>query len=664
MFKMKNIFAKCRGSIYRIRIGRGLINQAPTNQTKRILIFLFLSFFSLILYNSSPGAVVEKIKIEGNKYFSLDEIKDQMAIKENRWYNIFKKRSFHLWKIEMDEYLIDSLYHSSGFLEEKSKIEYELKGKDKDKAYLLVKIDEGVQTRLKSISVSGGLDELGRYVKRILSDFKSDEIVNPYKLEKAKFDIKTVYANNGYPYAEIEMKMDKSSRLSAGSRQKAGEDKKWAEVSYVITSGPLVNFGDVYLKGFNLTKEKVAQRELTLKKGDVYSRAKILDSQQRVYSTRLFSYISLEAQDASEKPLNPNFVLRVIEKKPSFVGLKTGISQYQPPNLIADLTTLDLTAEWGNRNLWGTGRKISLSAFSSFEISKYYENLNNRFTLRFIEPWFLGKRILFDIDFYYEPGIKSILQKYKIESYGGNANFSKEFSRFTKGWLTFSYQVVNIFDVPKENIEDIKKELGINVRRKLILSGEKDTRGNIFIPLSGSFTQIYAEQVGWFLGGDNHFFKSIFSWCRYNRLGKPGVLNVLATRIKLGYIERLRKDEYVPTFDRFYIGGATTVRGYAENSLGPKDKKGNSLGGKFLIIGNIEWRKELFWKFGYTIFADAGNLWSETKEVNPQDLKLTAGLGLQFFTPIGPLRLDYGERIIKGEDPKGGEVHFSILYAF
>jgi outer membrane protein insertion porin family len=661
---MNKMFAKCKGSIYRIRIGTGLMNQAPTHKTKRILCcaFLLTLFFSLIFCWGSQCAIVEKITIEGNNYFSFDEIKDQMTIKENRWYNIFKKRSFHLWKIEMDEYIIDSLYHSSGFLEEKSKIDYELKGENKDKAYLLVKIDEGVQTRLKSISVSGGLDELDRYVRRILSDLKADEIVNPYKFEKAKFDIKTVYANNGYPYAEIEMKMDRTSSESGSTSSQEG--KKWAEVSYLIASGPLVNFGDVYLKGFNRTKQKVAQRELTLKKGDLYSRAKILDSQQRLYSTQLFSYISLDAQDALEKPLNPNFVLRVTERKPSFVGFRTGISQYQPPNLTADLTTWDLTAEWGNRNLWGTGRKISLSAFSSFEISKYYQNLNNRFTLKFIEPWFLGKRILFDVDFYYEPGIKSILQEYKIESYGGNADFSKEFSRFTKGWLTFSYQVVNIFDVPKEKVEDIKKELGINVRRKLILSGEKDTRGNIFIPLSGSFTQIYAEQVGWFLGGDNHFFKSIFSWCRYNRLGKPGVLNVLATRIKLGYIERLKKTEYVPTYDRFYIGGATTVRGYAENSLGPKDSEGNPLGGKVMLIGNIEWRRELFWKFGYTLFADAGNLWSETKEVNPKDLKLTAGLGLEFFTPVGPLRLDYGQRIIRGEDPKGGEVHFSILYAF
>ena len=116
---------------------------------------------------------------------------------------------------------------------------------------------------------------------------------------------------------------------------------------------------------------------------------------------------------------------------------------------------------------------------------------------------------------YYEPGIRSILQDYKIESYGGNLNFSKELSDFMKGWFTFSYQRINIFDVPPEQIEDVKKELGINIRRKLILIGERDSRENIFVPTRGSFSTFYAEQVGGFLRGDHHFLKYIFSWSRY-----------------------------------------------------------------------------------------------------------------------------------------------------
>jgi outer membrane protein insertion porin family len=281
-----------------------------------------------------------------------------------------------------------------------------------------------------------------------------------------------------------------------------------------------------------------------------------------------------------------------------------------------------------------------------------------------VEPWFLRTRTVFDLDLYYEPGVKSVVQKYRIESYGGNINFSREFTKYTKIWLTHNYEQVNIYSIPPEELETYKEEQGINVRRKLILSGERDTRSNIFIPLDGSFTQLYAEYVGGFMGGDNNFFKAGFSWSRYNNLSKRKTLNVLATRMKFGYAEELTHMDYVPTFDRFYMGGASTMRGYKENSMGPTDEGGAATGGKVMVLGNIEYRRALFWKFGYTIFVDAGNLWEDMKHINVKDFKLTSGLGIQFFTPVGPLRLDYGRQIPVKESPKTGRFHLSILYAF
>jgi outer membrane protein insertion porin family len=362
-----------------------------------------------------------------------------------------------------------------------------------------------------------------------------------------------------------------------------------------------------------------------------------------------------------------------MERKPNYVDLKLGLGHYQPTNQNLDLTTADFLLEWGNRNLNGTGRKMSLSMFSSYAVypdpdfpvsADSIKNLLYRFNLRFVEPWLLGIPILTDLDFYYDPGVESVIQPYRIESYGGDLNFSKETSPSTKIWLTPSFQWVNIYNVSREEREEIKRERGINVRRKLILFAESDTRDNIFLPLRGSFTRLHAEFVGGFLGGDNHFFKLIFSWNRYFRLGQPGELDVLGTRLKLGYIEKLRSEEYVPTFDRFYMGGAATVRGYAENSMGPKDSEDKVKGGKVMILTNLELRRALFWKFGYTLFVDAGNLWFQPKHINLDELRMTAGFGIQFFTPVGPLRLDYAEKIIRKDDPKGGRLHLSILYAF
>jgi len=426
----------------------------------------------------------------------------------------------------------------------------------------------------------------------------------------------------------------------------------------------MVRFGDISVEGLSRTHEKVARRELTIKSGEIYSREKILDSEQRAYSTGLFTYVSLDAKNSSEKPENPDFILKLVERKPSYVGVKLGLGQYQPQNLVADLTTADLTLEWGNRNLAGTARKISLSGFSSFVVFKNWQNLTNRFKFGFVEPWLFGTRTPFNFDLYYEPGVKSVIQPYRIESYGGNFNFSREHKKFLKFYLTFSYQQVKVYGIAPEFLEEFKSEQGISIRRKMDFAVENDTRPNPFVPASGSYFQLFNELVGGFLGGDNHFYKLIWTWSRYNTLGKPDQINVLATRLKIGYVQKLFKDKYVPTFDRFYAGGAYTIRGYSENTLGPKDVEGKNTGGGLMLIANSEIRKALLWKFGYTFFLDAGNVWAEPKNFKVSDIRLTGGIGLQFFTPIGPIRLDYARRILRDDEPAEGMWHLAILYAF
>jgi len=221
-----------------------------------------------------------------------------------------------------------------------------------------------------------------------------------------------------------------------------------------------------------------------------------------------------------------------------------------------------------------------------------------------------------------------------------------------------------VYDIPSDTLEEFKREQGINIRRKMDFAVESDTRPNPFVPASGSYFQLFNELVGGFLGGDNHFYKLIWTWSRYNTLGKPNQIDVLATRVKLGYVQRLSKDKYVPTFDRFYAGGAYTIRGYSENTLGPKDIEGKNTGGGLMLIANSEIRKALFWKFGYTVFLDAGNIWAEPKNFKVSDIRLTGGVGLQFFTPIGPIRLDYARRILRDDEPAEGMWHLAILYAF
>jgi outer membrane protein insertion porin family len=618
---------------------------------------LALLFLGLILFHSPSLAadqkklVIEDIKVEGNRYFSSGKIKDQMSLKENRWYNFFKKRRYNPKKAELDQFSIDSLYHVTGFLAVKCEIGEEKKGEQI--CVVRVTINEGLQTRLGTISMKPGLPELADKSIKMMKPLQKGDPFNWTKIYEATFNVKSIYANNGYPYADVQVQLS------------GGEEDSIRDVTFQVIPDKKVFFGKVAFEGLKLTKEHVLRRELTMKEGDLYSRDKILDSQQRLYSTGLFSYINLKAKDVEQKPDKPEFVLKVIEKKPNYVSFKGELAQNSPQVVTQqEYLTTDFTGEWGNRNLAGTSRKIGVTAFSSYMLVPKIQRLSNRFTITYIEPWFLGSRTLLDMDVYYEPGVKNPIQMYRIESYGANINLSREYSKHTKVWLTHNYEQVKIYNIPPDELETYKRELGINVRRKIILSGEKDTRSNIFVPLSGSYSQVYTEYVGGLLGGDNNFSKSTFSWSRYNLLGRKRILNVLATRIEVGYAQELTHKDYVPTFDRFYMGGASTMRGFKENSMGPVDETGTPIGGRVMILGNVEYRRELFWKLGYTIFVDAGNLWDKVKDIKFDNFKLSSGLGLQFFTPVGPLRLDYGRQLPVKKSPKSGRFHLSILYVF
>jgi outer membrane protein insertion porin family len=617
-----------------------------------LFVFLLLSLSVTTGWGATVDRlVIDKISVEGNSYLSDGKIKDQMTLRENRWYNLLKKRRFSSKKAEIDKAAIDSLYHVNGFLSAECVVEAE--EKTENSCLVKVRISEGVQTRLGNVTAKGGLAEFWDKTNKEIKPLKTGDPFNWSRLYDAAFNIKTRYANDGYPYAEVKLVISE------------GHDPYSSDVTFEVSPDKKVYFGKVTYEGLRSTHQNVASRELTIKEGEVYSREKITDSQQRVYSTGLFNYISLKAKDVEQKPDKPDFVLKVIEKKPNYVGAKMELAQNQPLTANQqEYLTVDLTGEWGNRNLWGTSRKISLSAYYGFKVVPEIERLSNRFTARFVEPWFFNTRTVFDFDIYYEPGLKSTLQEYRIKSYGGNANFSREADEHTKIWLTGSYEEVKIYSIPFEKLETYKEEQGINVRRKLRLWGEKDTRSNIFIPLDGSFTQLYTEYVGGFLGGDNDFFKTGFSWSRYNHLGRGNAIDVLATHIEFAYATGLTKGEEVPTFDRFYMGGASTMRGYKENSMGPVDEEGDPAGGMVMILGNVEYRKELFWKIGYTLFVDAGNLWEKVKQVRLDDFKTTAGLGIQFFTPVGPLRIDYGRQLPIKKSPDTGRFHLSILYAF
>jgi outer membrane protein insertion porin family len=218
---------------------------------------------------------------------------------------------------------------------------------------------------------------------------------------------------------------------------------------------------------------------------------------------------------------------------------------------------------------------------------------------------------------------------------------------------------------------------------------ERDRRDNPFDPRVGSFQNLFSEIAGGSLGGTSDFFKLSLSTSWYRGFGDV----VVATRVRGGWIHAFSVPDgataqsQIPYEDRFRAGGAVTVRGYPEDSLGPQilapgQKDPATLRGLFVLIGNFELRFPLVWRFSGAVFLDGGNVWEEVDDMSLanffpdlnnasiEDVRYSTGGGIRLGTPVGPLRVDYGHTLVRGEPERivratgGGEWHLSLGQAF
>jgi outer membrane protein assembly factor BamA len=341
---------------------------------------------------------------------------------------------------------------------------------------------------------------------------------------------------------------------------------------------------------------------------------------------------------------------------------------------------LELTAEGGHRNLFGTARSISLHAIPSFLYdleAKKIVNPENQLTFSFVEPWIGYTRTpgVFQMSYHqYRP-----LNSADFDVFNSTFNVSRKFGKEieAKGGIGAKF-----VDLLSEGFIDttLESDVGKDQIYSLTLYVRRDSRNNFFNPTDGALgdaSLTFSYTIGKTDEGKNDikkYFTFVSSWQRYQPLkykilGKRGRVT-LATRLKSGFIFDLGNTRNIPISDLFFAGGATSVRGYPEQLLGPvildsQGYKSQALGGKLLLLMNAEIRMPLYWLFVGEVFLDGGNVWSRIDQFTPAEVKFSAGLGVALITPIGPIRFDYGHKLLKeASDKKKGQFHLGFYFAF
>lgn len=597
---------------------------------------------------------IEKLIITGNEHLSEREIRRRMEmVPRSIWSSVgFRKRPRVLrdaW--QRDRRAIIDLYHQNGFLGARTFITIR-KEPTAGRAIIEILIDEGPRTSWGEIALAGDSSSTACRTDRWLRQLRRGSPANPFLLRRTLMQCQLTYADYGYPYAQFTPHWDIDST-------------SWdtAHITIAVQPGPQVQFGKVEVTGNTHTQSRIIRRELAFLPGDLYSRKRIIESQNNIYRTGMFTFTRLQVQgDTASFDTLPNlapcFIVKVVERKPSYIDFSTGAGQDVQQDL-----TWDYGVEWGSRNWLGTGRRWALQAKSEFRTVETrltdWTVLYHRFVARYTEPWIFGLRLPTTAQLSFEPRVRSAIHQYWLRKIVGEVSFHASSGLTKKAWLSFIHEDVK-FDIDTLNSRKLRLAEGVSITRKVTLTLEKDSRPNILVPTSGSLTRLSLEWAGGPLGGDVDFYKAVGSWARYQMYAA----SIFATRFKLGWVMEHSLKEPVPTIDRFYLGGANSIRGYQENHVGPLAVDGSPSGGQAFGIANVEMRTPVIWKLWFTVFGDIGNNWNRPADVQLNHLLVTLGVGVQYISPVGPLRLDYGRRVIHHGHPASDRMHLAILFSF
>jgi len=609
---------------------------------------LFSFILILISINYLTASIkVDKIVFEGNISFENSQLKKIIKSQE--------KEEFDNKILRIDKIILQNFYLGQGFL--KVWVESELLRRG-DKITIIFKLSEGIRFVLGEISISGAAI-LPEEEFRKFFDLKNGDFFKSKKIEDGTNKIEEFYYNHGKPYVEISDKQIIEDSL--------------INIQIYLKENETVYIHDIDYIGLKHVKSFIIGRELEIFKKDIYSRQKIEKSQRNIYGTGLFNFVGIELKALDSTRSSANLLITVVEKDSRWIGARFGIGYEQE---IVYGGTFDFTLEFGHRNLFGTARSIYISLIPSFSYDfedKKFRNPKNQYSFTYIEPW---------IGYTRTPGI------FRISFIQARPLYSANYDYLTTSFLV-QHQFENLWEISGKLAYDQVKILEEDTLDQATLSltqGQdyiyaltgrlvKDKRDNYLNPKNGSITDLHAR-IAYSKSRNaetgettkNRFIRATFEWNRYQsfRFQKNWVL---ASRVKLGNIFEFGRRSQIPISERFFLGGASTVRGYKEQLLGPSiydetRQYPRAIGGKLMFLANIELRIPMFWIIWGETFFDAGNVWLENKNFRINEIKTTSGIGLALLTPLGPIRFDYGLKHRPTDNESAGEFHISIAFAF
>ena len=451
----------------------------------------------------------------------------------------------------------------------------------------------------------------------------------------------SVFSEEGYQETEAKIKAffleQHRGRVKVERKATIILDHRAAQVRYVVEAGPSTVFGETRVEGTAQVAPEIVSREFIYKPGEPFSATAIAESRKNLLKLDLFSSVRfLEEESAADPTIIP---MRVrVDEKP-FHEWQAGIGYGTEDQVRGQV-------RWQHHNWFGDGRRLDVQVKASSRIRDI--------EVSFLQPHTFGRQNHFSLTFRPQQLDEST---YLLNGTRLQPRFQRDFTPTLSGFVAYRLEYDQLSHVSPSTVHALRE-----FQRKGALSGfsvglVRNTADDPLNPTRGAVVAFSAEQVGGGLGGDFNFMKLQGEAKGYHQIVPR---TVLAARFKLGFADPFDNSNEVPLFERFYAGGVNSVRGYGRYRLGPLSAADDPVGGRSLIEGSLEVRRQFLEKIGGTLFLDFGQVSLHSFDVPVGDLKYSVGFGVLYTTPVGPVLLALGFPFDPPHGDQPWQVHFSI----
>jgi outer membrane protein insertion porin family len=594
---------------------------------------------------------VRKIRFEGNTVFTSTELRKEIKTKPKGFFSFLTKSGrFDTGKLDEDVEAVLDYYRSHGYLRASSP------GARRDPAGdgrvdIVIPIEEGDKYTVAKV----GFGQMKVFTSEELYPALTLNNGDAYSSKKMRADItmiRSYYGSRGYADATV-----------VPDITDAGPNK--VNILYRVTEGGRFRVGNVNIEGNTKTQDKVIRRENLLRPGQPFNSVDLETTKARLQNLQYFSDVQVTGVSGQSGYRDVNILVE--EKKTGSVGVGVGFSSMDSIVGFINLeqTNFDLFNPW---SFTGGGQRFGMNLRVGSE--------RTDFSISLVEPWFMDKQLSLGGELFYKDS-NYFSDFYEQKNAGGSIFIRRPFGPKGSVKLEYKLEQVTIDLEPSVNTMSIASviaggppsqfigEEGDFIRSAVTAQYVYDSRDSNLLPRSGEKIDASLTLAGGIFGGDVDVVTTSIQGQKHWNFWADGILSVSG---ELAFVDAVSGNN-VPIFDRMFLGGGRTLRGFDFRDVGPRDVvTGEVVGGRSLAYLTTEYTIPIIENVRAAFFYDVGFVNAGSWDISPSDLYSDVGLGVRLKLPISPLPLALDYAIpLQSPDPAaddGGQFNFSLQGQF